>query len=101
MLRDARLWKSEKCLVYGRCSTDLQDASIEDQLSSIRTEMAAQGISGFLHPPFVDDGLRGHDETRPGLRAILDYVRTHPSPVERNADFIPILVYDVSRLGAP
>jgi DNA invertase Pin-like site-specific DNA recombinase len=95
----ARVWKTDRCLVYGRCSTQLQDASIEDQLSTVRTEMSVLGLTGFVAPPFVDDGLRGHDESRPGLLAILEYVRTHPNRVERNSEFIPILVYDVSRFG--
>ncbi|MGH9391602.1 MAG: recombinase family protein, partial [Vicinamibacteria bacterium] len=52
-----------------------------------------------IREPFEDDGERGHNEDRPGLQAILEYVRTHPNPAKFNEDFIPILVYNVSRFG--
>ncbi len=102
MIRDLRSgnapWVSGRCLVYARCSTQAQDASIPDQLETIERERKLFGLEPVC-PSFFDDGLKGHDETRPGLRSILEFVRTHPNPVRRNSDFIPILVYDVSRFG--
>ncbi len=93
-----RLWKGNGCLVYKRCSKDAQDASLEDQEQTLSLERAALGLTEVI-ATFEDDGLRGHDETRPGLLAVLEYVRTHPVPVRSNADFIPILVYELSRFG--
>ncbi len=95
---DMTPWKGGRCLVYARCSTESQDASIPDQMETIDRERKRLSVEPVV-PAFVDDGLKGHDETRPALRAILAYVRSHPNPVRTNADFIPILVYDVSRFG--
>ncbi len=92
------LWTSGRCLVYARCSKEDQDASITDQLETIAGDRKRFGLE-LAHPEFVDDGLKGHDETRPALRAVLAFVMAHPNPVRRNSDFIPILVYDVSRFG--
>jgi hypothetical protein len=98
MRDDRRPWKGDGCLVYRRCSTDGQDASLSDQEATVSTERARLGLTNVV-AKFEDDGKKGHDETRPGLRAILSYVRTHPNPVRMNADFVPILVYDLARFG--
>ncbi|MFN3484622.1 MAG: recombinase family protein, partial [Planctomycetota bacterium] len=99
MLRNVgRLWKGEGCLLYKRCSKDVQDASLDDQEQVLSVEREALGLTKVL-ATFEDDGLRGHDETRPGLLAVLQYARTHPNPVRSNADFIPVLVYELSRFG--
>jgi DNA invertase Pin-like site-specific DNA recombinase len=99
MIRNVqRLWKGDGCLVYKRCSKDVQDASLDDQEQVLSLERAALGLSKVI-ATFEDDGLRGHDETRPGLLAVLEYVKTHPNPVRSNSDFIPILVYELSRFG--
>jgi hypothetical protein len=99
MIRDdRRMWKGEGCLEYRRCSTDGQDASLADQEATVSSERARLGLTRVL-AGFEDDGKKGHDETRPGLRAILSFVRTHPNPVRANADFVPILVYDLARFG--
>lgn len=93
-----RVWRADACVTYYRCSGEAQDASIPDQRSRIETEMQRLGLARVV-ANFEDDGRKGHDETRPGLLALLDFVRKHPNPVSANADFIPILVYDVSRFG--
>jgi len=99
MIRNAQqVWKGGGCLVYKRCSKDEQDASMDDQELIIATGRGDLGLSKVL-AQFSDDGRRGHDETRPGLRALLDYVKSHPNAVRNNSDFIPILVYDLARFG--
>ncbi len=99
MIRNVQqLWKGGECLIYKRCSKEAQDASLDDQDQVLSVERAALGLSKVIRT-FEDDGLRGHDETRPGLLAVLEYVRTHPNPVRSNSDFIPILVYDLARFG--
>jgi len=91
-------WRQGRCLVYGRCSKSTQDASLGDQYEGIDAFRREASLAP-LREPFEDDGERGHDEDRPGLRAVLDYVKAHPNRVKYNEDFIPILVYDVSRFG--
>jgi DNA invertase Pin-like site-specific DNA recombinase len=98
MYQDRRIWKGDSCLIYKRCSKEEQDGSLEDQEATISTVRKDLGLSRIL-ASFEDDGKRGHDENRPGLLAILSYVRTHPNPVRNNSDFIPILVYELSRFG--
>jgi len=99
MLKDERrLWKGTECLVYKRCSKETQDVSLADQDQGIKLAMANLGLRAAL-ATLEDDGKRGLDESRPGLLAILSYVKTHPNPVRNNSDFIPILVYDLSRFG--
>ncbi len=93
-----RPWKGNGCLLYKRCSKEVQDASLDDQDQVIAVERGAFGLSSVL-AAFEDDGRRGHDETRPGLLGVLEYARTHPNPVRSNGDFIPILVYDLARFG--
>ncbi len=91
-------WKKGLCLVYGRCSKDTQEGSLDDQYREIEAVGREAGLRS-LRDPFEDDGERGHNEDRPGLQAIMEYVRTHPNPARYNDDFIPILVYNVSRFG--
>ncbi len=98
MIDNRRLWKGDGCLTYKRCSTDRQDASLPDQEVALSSERTARGLNRVL-ASFEDDGLKGHDEKRPGLLAILRFVATHPNRVRNNEDFIPILVYDLSRFG--
>jgi DNA invertase Pin-like site-specific DNA recombinase len=98
MLENRKPWKGNSCLVYRRCSKDEQDASIDDQEIHIRANRRDFGLDRLLGG-FEDDGRRGHDETRPGLKALLAYVKAHPNPVRNNSDFIPILVYDLARFG--
>lgn len=99
MVRDERrLWKGTECLVYKRCSKETQDVSLADQGQGLDLAMANLGLRTAL-ATLEDDGKRGQDESRPGLLAILSYVKTHPNPVRNNSDFIPILVYDLSRFG--
>lgn len=98
MYQERRIWKGDSCLIYKRCSKEEQDGSLEDQESTISTVRKDLELSRVL-ASFEDDGKRGHDENRPGLLAILSYVRTHPNPVRNNSDFIPILVYELSRFG--
>lgn len=98
MIENSRKWKGTGCLTYTRCSKDTQDMSLAEQDAAIATARQALGLSNVLRR-FEDDGRRGHDEARPGLQAILQYVKEHPNPVRNNSDFIPILVYDLARFG--
>ena len=98
MKEERRMWKGDGCLVYKRCSKEEQDGSLQDQESTISAMMQELGLTRVL-AGFEDDGKRGHDENRPGLLSVLNYVRTHPNPVRNNSDFIPILVYELSRFG--
>lgn len=91
-------WRRGQCLVYGRVSKETQDASLADQYGVIQECMREASLTG-IREPFEDDGERGHDEERPGLLAVIEYVRTHPNKVRHNDDFIPILVYNVARFG--
>jgi DNA invertase Pin-like site-specific DNA recombinase/archaellum component FlaC len=95
---DRRLWSSDACLIYKRCSKDEQDMSLVEQQRDIGSAMTELGLSRVL-VNVEDDGKRGHDEKRPGLIGILQYVKTHPNRVRNNSDFIPILVYELSRFG--
>ncbi len=98
MIHDTPRRRQGRCLVYGRCSKSTQDASLGDQYEGIDAFRREASLAPILEP-FEDDGRRGHDETRPGLLSVLEYVRTHPNPVRSNSDFIPILVYDLARFG--
>lgn len=91
-------WQGKSCLVYGRCSKDSQDASLADQYQVIQQCVHEAGLTP-IREPFEDDGGRGHDEERPGLQEVIEYVRTHPNRARHNEDFIPILVYNVARFG--
>jgi len=98
MLENSRKWKGSGCLVYTRCSKETQDLSLAEQEAGIGAVRQALTLTEIL-AKFEDDARRGHDESRPGLRAILAYVKAHPNPVRNNSDFIPILVYDLARFG--
>ena len=98
MLENSRKWKGNGCLVYTRCSKETQDLSLAEQDAGIGAVRQAAGLSDVL-AKCEDDARRGHDESRPGLRAVLSYVKAHPNPVRNNSDFIPILVYDLARFG--
>ncbi len=98
MLENSRKWKGSGCLVYTRCSKETQDLSLAEQEVGIGGIRQPLGLPDVL-AKFEDDAKRGHDESRPGLRAILGYVKSHPNPVRNNSDFIPILVYDLARFG--
>src|SRR5688572_18625591 len=96
-LRD-RIWNGSKALGYLRCSKDEQEESIEGQRRLLGTDLAGRGM-GFLVPPFVDDGRRGSDEERPGLLALLEYCRSHPHSPRNKADYVPILIQSIDRMG--
>jgi DNA invertase Pin-like site-specific DNA recombinase len=100
MIRDLRmkLWKQPHALAYVRCSKDEQEGSTAGQLRLIETEMKDRELS-FVAPPFVDDGRRGSDETRPGLLSLMDYCRSHPVRIRTASDYLPIFVQSTDRLG--
>ena len=93
-----RLWNGNACLSYTRVSKDVQDTSLPEQDREVARQREDFGLTALL-ARFEDDGERGHDEERPALQRLLQWVRAHPNPVATNADFIPVLVYDVSRFG--
>ena len=96
-LRD-RIWNGSKALGYLRCSKDEQEESIEGQRRLLGTDLAGRGM-GFLVPPFVDDGRRGSDEERPGLLALLGYCRDHRNSPRTHADYVPIFIQSIDRMG--
>jgi len=96
-LRD-RIWNGSMALGYLRCSKDEQEESTEGQHRLVDTELARRGM-GFLAPPFTDDGRRGSDEERPGLLALLDYCRSHRNAPRTHADYVPIFIQSIDRMG--
>ena len=59
-----------------RCSTDMQDHSIEDQESEIRSWADEQGFD--LLQVFRDEGISGSELDRPGIRALLAFLESSP-----------------------
>ena len=93
-----RIWNGSTALGYLRCSKDEQEESTEGQHRLVGTELARRGM-GFLAPPFTDDGRRGSDEERPGLLALLDYCRGHRNAPRTHADYVPIFIQSIDRVG--
>lgn len=100
MYRDlsTRLWNQQTGLAYVRCSKDEQEGSTEGQLRLIDSELHNRSMR-LLVPAFVDDGRRGSDEDRPGLRSLMDYCRSHPVRIRSGSDYLPIFVQSTDRLG--
>lgn len=100
MIRDlrTRLWNQPHGLAYVRCSKDEQEGSTEGQLRLIESEMHDRSMK-LLVPAFIDDGRRGSDEDRPGLKALMEYCRSHLVRIRSGADYIPIFVQSTDRLG--
>jgi hypothetical protein len=98
MFRNLPYWRKGQCLIYGRVSKESQDAGLADQYTTIQAVMRQANLNPVVEP-FEDDGKRGHDEGRPGLLAVMNFVRTHPNKVRKNEEFIPILVFNVARFG--
>ena len=59
-----------------RCSTDMQEHSIEDQEAEIRAWAAEKGHR--LVTIFRDEGVSGSDLDRPGIRSLLAYLESSP-----------------------
>jgi DNA invertase Pin-like site-specific DNA recombinase len=100
MIRElgAKVWNHPHAIAYVRCSKDEQDGSTDGQLRVIESEMKTRGLS-FIVPPFIDDGRRGSDESRPGLLSLLEYCRAHPVRTRTASDYLPIFVQSTDRLG--
>ncbi len=100
MYRDprTRLWNQPHGLAYVRCSKDEQEGSTEGQLRLIDSELHDRSMK-LAVPAFVDDGRRGSDEDRPGLRSLMDYCRSHPVRTRSASDYLPIFVQSTDRLG--
>src|SRR5271157_5731807 len=76
---------------YLRCSTDMQDGSIEQQKKAI--EVWAKANAYKVIDWFVDDGKSGTSfEQRPAFMRLKNRVETSPN-------FEYVLVYDESRWG--
>ena len=93
-----RPWNAPHALEYLRCSKDEQADSIEGQRRIVEGDLTAQGMR-LLQPAFVDDGRRGFDEERPGLLALMEYCRRHPVRVHAYADYVPIFIQAIDRMG--
>jgi DNA invertase Pin-like site-specific DNA recombinase len=100
MIQDLRMrhWTQPHGLAYVRCSKDEQEGSTEGQLRLIQSAMQDKSLT-LLVPAFVDDGRRGSDEDRPGLRSLMEYCRSHPVRTRSAADYVPIFVQSTDRLG--
>lgn len=76
---------------YVRCSTDMQDHSIEDQSKAI---LRYAEVNGFeVTEWFKDEGTSGRFSWRPEFQRLVRLVEAHRVP------FSTLLVYDVSRWG--
>ncbi len=93
-----RPWKADQALAYLRCSKDEQEDSVEGQKRIVEGDVAVQGMK-FLRQPFIDDGRRGSDEERPGLLGLMDFCRRHPVRVQAYADYVPIFIQAIDRMG--
>jgi len=83
-----------KGAIYARCSTDMQDQSIEDQISAV-SKYAEQNEIEVLHDSiFIDEGKSGVlIKDRDGFNKMIQVCE------QGKAKFNCILVYDVSRWG--
>lgn len=64
------------CVGIVRCSTDMQEHSIEDQEAEIRTWAADNRHE--LVEVFRDEGISASELDRPGIRALLRFLETSP-----------------------
>ena len=75
-----------------RCSTDMQENSIEDQEAEIRAWAKESGHS--ILQIFRDEGISGSELDRPGIRALLAYLESSP-------DHGTLVAWHRSRLARP
>jgi DNA invertase Pin-like site-specific DNA recombinase len=76
---------------YLRMSTDMQEASLDNQAAAIEAYATERGMR--VVRSYVDAGVSGLLERRDGLQALIRDVEA------REIDFSVVLVYDVSRWG--
>ena len=82
----------EKAIIYVRRSTDVQEASLEDQRKSIQ-DYAQQNQYSIVRE-FCDDAISGKTvDARPGFQSLIDFARKNQNGGHT------LLVYDVSRFG--
>lgn len=82
----------EKAIVYVRRSTDVQEASLEDQRRAIQDY--AQHNQYAIVREFCDNAISGKTmEARPGFQGLIDFARKNQNGGHT------LLVYDVSRFG--
>ena len=91
-------WTAAGCLAYARCSGELQEDSVSDQLRILEGARKELGLA-LLHPAFADEARRGYDEERAGLKALLDFVRAHPRRPEKNSEYVPVIISSTDRFG--
>lgn len=63
------LSKTNKCSTYARCSTSMQEQSIDSQMSFNRDFAAHYGLE--IVQKYSDEGCSGRNGDRPGLKALL------------------------------
>lgn len=78
---------TKRAAIYARVSTDDQDAGV--QVNQLRDYVSARGWAAAVE--FVDQGVSGAKDSRPGLNALLAQVR------KRQVDVVVIWALD--RLG--
>jgi len=79
-----------RAVTYARCSTDQQEASIDQQEAAF-VEYADKG-GLVLADRFRDEGVSGTTSRRPGFQSLVEACRSRD-------DFEVVLVYDRSRWG--
>lgn len=82
---------NNKAIAYARCSTDIQESSIEQQKKAVETYASQNGLT--IIKWFEDEGKSGRNaEKREAFMELMEYVKTCN-------DFKYVLCYDVSRWG--
>lgn len=84
---------ANRAVQYARCSTDMQDQSVEDQITATSDYAAKNGYQ-IVRQPFVDQGRSGVTAVK--RKGFMDMIHLIESG---RADFDVILTYDVSRWG--
>ena len=84
----------KKAAIYARCSTDMQDQSISDQIKAIRDYAGKNGFCIVEDAVFVDEGKSGVMlKHRAAFNKMIKEIESG------KAEFNHVLVYDVSRFG--
>lgn len=83
------LSKTQKCVIYARCSTLMQKDSIKSQISFCEAFAQNQGLSVVGY--FRDDGKTGRNAEREGLKALMEELHNP----QREWDLV--LVYRLDR----
>lgn len=84
------LSKTKRCVIYARCSTLLQEGSIESQIQYNQAFARQNGLE--IVKIYQDDGKTGRDDKRSGIQSLMKDLENP----DRNWDLV--LVYRLDRL---